>query len=171
MIYITLNDLYCVEWYILRWMICTTYVEWLVLRCIIWTALHDLYSVELFVVQRLIICTTLNDLYFVEWFVLRWMICTTSNAFLIPRKICTALTDLYYVEWFGVRWMICTTLNHLGYDELLSIGFLMSARCAYSRKYCKIFYTNLWVDFFLICKYQEKIYSALPQKSVIKRCF
>ena len=42
--------------------------------------------------------------------------------------------------------MICTTLNHLGCDEILSIGFLMSARCAYSKKYCKIFCTNLSVD-------------------------
>ena len=39
--------------------------------------------------------------------------------------ICTAFKNLYYVERFGVRWMICTMLNHLGYDELLSIGFLM----------------------------------------------
>ena len=34
--------------------------------------------------------------------------------------------------------MIGTTLNYLGYDELLAIGFLMSDRCAYSKKYCKI---------------------------------
>ena len=114
---------------------------------------------------------TLNDLYYVEWFVQRWMIFYFLAKFVGPRMICTALKDLYYVEWFGVRWMICTTLNHLGYDELLSIGFLMSARCAYSKKYCKIFYTNLWVDFFLIWKYQEEIFSALPQKLVIKRCF
>ena len=53
--------------------------------------------------------------------------------------------------------MICTTLNHLDYNGLLSIGFLMSARCAYSRKYCKTFYINLWVDFFLIKKYQEEL--------------
>ena len=147
MIFTTLNDLYCVEWYVLRWMICTTYVEWLVQRWIIWTTLHDLYSVE--------------------WFVQRWMIFYFLAKFVRPRMICAALKDSYYVEWFGVRWMICTTLNHLGYDELLSIGFLMSARCAYSRKYCKIFYTNLWVDFFLIWKYQEEIFSALPQKLVI----
>ena len=77
--------------------------------------------------------------------------------------ICTALKDLYYVEWFGVRWMIYTLLNHLDYDELLSIDFLMSARRAYSRKYCKIFNTKLWVDFFLTWKYQEEIYSTLPR--------
>ena len=40
------------------------------------------------------------------------------------------------------------------------MSFLMSARYAYLRKYCEIFFTNLWVDFFLIWKYQE--YSALP---------
>ena len=137
----------------------------------IWTTLHDLYSVELFVVHCWIICTTLNDLYYVECFEQRWMIFYFLAKFVRPRMICKVLKDLYYVEWFGVRWMICTTLNHLGYDELLSIGFLMSLRCAYSKKYCKIFYTNLWVDFFLIWKYQEEIFSALPQKFVIKRCF
>ena len=67
--------------------------------------------------------------------------------------------------------MIFTMLNHLGHDELLSIGILMSVRCAYSKKYCKIFCTNLSVDFFLIWKYQEEIFSALSQKLVIKRCF
>ena len=131
---------------------------------------NDLCSVERFAL-RWIICTTLNDLYYVEWFVLRWIIFDFLAKLVWPRKICTALTDLYYVEWFGVRWMICTTLNHLGYDELLSIGFLLKARCAHSKKYCKIFCTNLWVDFFLIWKYQEEIFSTLPQKLVIKRCF
>ena len=153
MICIMLNDLYYIDWFVLRWMI--------------WTTLHDLYSVELFVVHCWIICTTLNDLYYVECFEQRWMIFYFLAKFVRPRMICKVLKDLYYVEWFGVRWMICTTLNHLGYDELLSIGFLMSARCAYSKKYCKIFYTNLWVDFFLIWKYQEEIFSALPQKLVI----
>ena len=161
MIYITLNDLYHVEWFLLRWMI--------------WTTLNDSYSVELFVqhriirrysvewfVLRLMICFTLDDLYNVEWF---------FNSLVRRRMICIALKDLYNVEWFGVRWMICTTLNHLDYNELFSIDFLMSARCAYLRKYCKIFYTNLWIDLFLIWKYQEEIYSALPQKLVIKRCF
>ena len=142
------------------------YVEWFELR-----TLHDLYSVELFV-QRWIICSTvLNYLYYVEWFVLRWMIFYLLAKFVRPRMICAALKDLYYVEWFRVRWMICITLIHLDYDELLSIDFLMSVRCAYSKKYCKIFYTNLWVEFFLIWKYQEKIFLALPQKLVIKRCF
>ena len=143
MICTTLNDLNCVEWFTQRWIICT--------------GLSYLDSVEWFIL-RWMIWTTLNYLYSVELSVQRWMICTT-------------LKNLYHAAWFGVRWMICTSLNHLDYNELLSIGFLMSVGCAYSRKYCKIFYTNLWVDFFLICKYQEKIYSALPQKSVIKRCF
>ena len=123
----------------------------------IWTTLNDLCGVELFV-QRWVIRTVLNNLYYIEWFEVRWMIFTT-------------LKNLYDTEWFGVRWMICATLNHLDYDEFLSIGFLMSVKCAYSRKYCKIIYTNLWVDFFLICIYQKNIYLALPQKLVIKRCF
>ena len=38
--------------------------------------------------------------------------------------------------------MICTTLNHLHYDRLLSIGFLISTRRTYSRKNRKIFYFN-----------------------------
>ena len=178
MICTTLNDLYYVEWFVLRWMICITlndlyYVEWFVLRWKIWTTLNDLYSVELFAQSWIICSTALNDLYYVEWVLLRWMILQNLYhlKWLVQPRNYTALKDLYYVEWFGVRWMICTTLNHLGYDELLSIGFLMSARCAYSKKYCKIFYTNLWVDFFLIWKYQEEIFLALPQKFVIKRCF
>ena len=130
MICTTLNDLCCVEWYVLPWMICTTLsglynVEWFELRCMICTALNYLYSVELFVVQRWIICDTLNDLYYVEWFVQRWMIFYFLVKFVRPRLICTALKNLYYVEWFRVRWMICTMLNHLGYGEVLSIGFLM----------------------------------------------
>ena len=136
MIYTALNDLYYAEWYELRYMICT--------------ALNYLYSVELFVVHRWITCTRLNDLYYDEWFAQRWMIFYFLAKFVRSWMICTALKDLYYVEWFGVWWMICTTLNHLGYNELLSIGSLMSARCAYSKKYCKIFCTNLWVDFLLI---------------------
>ena len=134
------------------------------------TTLNDLNYVAWFV-QRWIICITLNYLYYVEWFVQRWIIFHSLEKFVQPGMICTALRNFYYVEWFGVRWMICTTLNHLGNDELLSIGFLMSERCAYSKKYCKIFYINLWVDFFLIWKYQEEIFLALPQKFVIKRCF
>ena len=41
----------------------------------------------------------------------------------------------------------------------------------FSRKYSQIFYTNLCVEFFLIWKYQEEIYSTLPQKLIIKRGF
>ena len=159
MICITLND-------------CTTlsdlyYVQWFELGCMICKAWNYLYSVELFVL-RWMICITLNDLYNVEWFFTSLQNLYHLEWLVQPRNY-TALKDLYYVEWFGVRWMICTTLNHLGYDELLSIGFLMSARCAYSRKYCKIFCTNLWVDFSLIWKYQE--YSTIPHKLVIQRCF
>ena len=113
------NDLHSIDRFVLRWMI--------------WTTLNDLYSVELFV-QRWVICAALNDLYYVEWFVQRSMIFTT-------------LKNLY-VERFRVRSMICALLNHLDYYELLSIGFLMNGACVYLRKYCKIFYTNLWVDFF-----------------------
>ena len=158
------------------WKICTAFGD-------------DLHSVERFILCWMI-CTTVNDLYYVEWYTLRWMICTAALNYLYSVEssvqrwmICTTLNDLHNIEWFLLRWKICTTLNnsesewwcrtlnHLDYDELLSIGFLMSAGCAYLRKYCTIFYTNLWVYFFLICKYQEKIYSALPQKLVIKRCF
>ena len=175
MICTTLNDLHCVEWFVLCWMICITlndmyYVEWFVLRWMICTTLHDLHSVELFV-QCWIICTTLNGLYYVKWLVQRWMNFYFLAKFVRPWMICTALKDLCCIEWFRARWIICTTLNHLGYNELLSIGFLMSTRCAYSKKCYKIFYTNLWVDFLLIWKYQEEIFSALPQKLVIKRCF
>ena len=116
------------------------------------------------------ICITLNDLYNVEWFFTSLQNLYHLEWLVQPRNY-TALKDLYYVEWFGVRWMICTTLNHLGYDELLSIGFVISAWCAYLKKYCKIFYTNLWVNFFLIWKYQEEIFLAQPLKLVIKRCW
>ena len=139
MICTTLNDLYYVEWFVLRWMI--------------WTTLNDLNYVEWYV-QSWKICTTLKDLYYVEWFVLLWMICTTLNDlnyvewYVQSWMICTALNDLYYVEWirsamnalynsesFGIRWIIEYQLS-------------MNTRCAYSRKYCKIFYTNLLVVFF-----------------------
>ena len=152
-----MDDLYCIEWLVLRWMICIMlndlyYVEWFVLRWMIWTTLHDSHSVELFVQHWIICSTVLNYLYYVEWFVQRWMIFYFLVKFVPRRMICTALKDVYYVQWFGVWWMICTTFNHLGYDELLSIGFS----------------TNPWVDF---SWYQEEIFSALPQKLVIKRCF
>ena len=137
MIFTTLNYLYCVEWFVLRW----------------------------------IICTTFNDMHSVEWFVQRWMIFYFLAKFVRPRMICTALKDLYYVEWFGIQSMICTTLNQLGYEELLSIAFLISARCAYSKKSCKIFYANLWVVLFLIWKYQKKIFSAHSKNLVIYMTF
>ena len=142
------------------------HVEWFVLRWKIWTTLNDLYSVELFV-QGWIICTTaLNGLYNVEWIFTSLQNLYDLEWLVQPRNY-TALKDLYYFECFGVQWMICTTLNHLDYDQLLSISFLMSARCAYSIKYCKIFCTDLWVYFSLIWKYQEEIYAAPQQKLVI----
>ena len=137
----------------------------------IYTALIYSYSVKLFVVQRWIICTTLNDLYYVEWFIQRWAIFYFLEKFVQPQMICTMLKDSYYLEWFGVRSMICTILNHLGYDQLLCIDVLINARCAYLKKCCKIFYTNIWVSFFLIWKYQEERFSAQPLKLVIKRCW
>ena len=150
------NDLYSVKRFALRWMICTALsgmycVEWLVLRGMIWTTLYNLYSVELFV-QRWIICSTaLNYLCDLEWFVQHWLICTSLN-------------DSECDGWFLQRWIIWATMNYW-------VSALTSARCAYSKKYCKIFCTNLWVDFFLVWKYQEEKCSALPQKLVIKRCF
>ena len=92
MIYTTLNDLYYVKCFLLRWTFCTT--------------LKDLYYVERFV-QRWMICTALNDLYNVEWFVQRWMICTTLN-------------DFYYIERFVQGWIICKIFyTNLWVDFLL----------------------------------------------------
>ena len=170
MICTALNDMYNVEWFVLHWMICN-YVEWFVLHSVICTMLNDLNYVEWFVQCWIICSTALNYLYYVEWFVRRWMIFYLLAKFVPPQMICTALKDLHYIEWFGVQWMICTTLNHLGFDELLRIVFLMSFRCVYLKKCCKVLFANLWVDFFLIWKYQEEIIFALPQKFVIWRCF
>ena len=159
-----------VEWFVLHWMICN-HVEWFVLHSVICTMVNDLNYVSWFVQRWIICCTALNYLYYVEWFVQSWMIFYLLAKFVPPQMICTVLKDLHYVEWFGVQWMIYTTLNHLGYDELLSIVFLMSVMCVYLKKCCKVLYANLWVDFFLIWKYQEEIFLALPQKFVIWRCF
>ena len=146
MICITLNDLYYVEWFVLRWMIC--------IRWMICTTLSDLSYTENFEL-RWMICTALNYLHSAELFVVeRWMICTTLNDFLLRCKICATWNDLYIVERFIQRWMIRSAMNDLYNVE--SFG---------------LFCTNLFADFFLICKYQEEICSALPQKLVIKRCF
>ena len=109
----TLNDLYYVEWYVLRWMICITlsdlyYAERFELRWMICTALNYLHRVGLFVVQHLTICTALNGFYYIEWFVLRWIICTTSNDFLLRCKICTSSNNLYSqgVERFVLRLIV-----------------------------------------------------------------
>ena len=138
------------------------YTEWL--QCwMICTELNDLHCVTRFV-QSWKICKALNDLNYVEWFVKRWV-------------ICAALKGLYNAEWFVMRSMIRSAMDDLynvelfGLSRLMSIPFLMSAECTYSRNYQKIFYTNLCVTFFLIWKYQEEIYSALRQKLVIKRYF
>ena len=85
--------------------------------------------------------TALKDLHYVEWFVLRWIIYTTLNNFLITSKIGASSKDLYSIDRFVLRWMIRSEMDDLynvesfgDYDELLSIGFLMSARCAYLKK-------------------------------------
>ena len=181
-----LSDLYYVEWFVLFWIIFTTLsdlycAEWFLLRWVICTMLNDLNYVAWFE-QRWIICSTaLNYLYYVEWFLFRWKICTTLNGFLLLCKICENQNDLYSVERFALRRMIRILMDDLyitpWYNvesiwatfrhELLSIGFLMSLRCAYSTKYGKIFYTNLWAEFLLVWKYQEEVFSALSQKLVI----
>ena len=134
------------------------------------TALTYLCSVEFFV------GTALNDLHYVEWFVLRWIIRITLNDFLLRCKFCTTSIDLYSVESFVRRWMIRCAMDDFYNVEWFGLQWIIEYRlfnewCAYSRQYCNIFYANLWVDLFLIWKYQEEIYSALPQKLVIKRCF
>ena len=138
-----LNDLYSVELFVQRWIFLRCSVEWFALRWMICVTLNNSYDVEWFF-------TLLQILYDVDWFVQRWKLCTTW-------MIRCAMDDFYNVEWFGLQWIIEYRL----FNEW----------CAYSRQYCNIFYANLWVDLFLIWKYQEEIYSALPQKLVIKRCF
>ena len=103
MIYTALKDLHYVEWFVLRWMVCST--------------LNDLNYVTWFV-QRWMICTTLNELYYVEWFVQRWIIFYFLAKLVRPQKICTASTDLYYDNdsafdgWFIHRWVIWATMNY-----------------------------------------------------------
>ena len=105
------------------------------------------------------------------------MIRITLKDFLLYCKTCAASKDLYSVDRFVLCWKMRSAMDDLystesfGYDDLLSIGFLMSARCAYSKKYSTIFCTNLWTDFFLIWKYQEDIFLALLQKLIITRYF
>ena len=114
MICTALNDMYYLEWFVLRWMI--------------WTTLHNLHSVELFVVQRWIICTILNDLYYVEWFLLRWMICTTLNDLLLPCKICAISNDLYSVERFVLRSMIRGAMDDLYNVESFGLRWIIEYR-------------------------------------------
>ena len=124
------------------------YAEWFVLRWVICTMLKDLNYVE-WSVQRWLICgTALNDLYYVEWVLLHWMICTTLNNFLLCCKICTTSNGLCS-QGIIQHWKIFTTLTRSAMDDLYNVKsfglrliiivFLMSARCAYSRKYCKYF--------------------------------
>ena len=114
MICTTLNNMYYVERFVLRSVICTTFKDLNYVS-------NDLYSVELFA-QSLIICsTTLNDFYYVEWVLLRWMICTTLNDFLLRCKICTTSNDLYS-QGIIQRWKICTTLNvRSAMDDLYNV--------------------------------------------------
>ena len=127
------NNLYSVERYVLRWMICTTlndmyYVEWFVLRWVIFTTLKDLNCVEWFV-HRWMICTALNYLqYSVEWLVLRWMIFITLNDFLLRSKICITSNDLYSVERFILRWMIRNALDDLYNVESFELRWITEYR-------------------------------------------
>ena len=153
-------------------MICTKYVEWLVLRWMIWNALHDLCSVGLFVQRWIIYSTVLNYLYYVEWFVLRWMICTTLNDFLLPCKICATSKDLYSVDRFVLRWMIRSAMDDLYNVESFGLRWIIEYRlfnecqvCLLEKILClleKILWKNIWVDFFLIWKYQKKYFRLYP---------
>ena len=115
------NDLYSVERFALRWMLCITlndlyYVEWFVLRWMICSTLNDLYYVEWFIL-RWIICIALNDLYYLEWFVQRWMIFCFLEKFVRPQMIFTAFKDLYCFDLecdrrFAQCWIIWATMNH-----------------------------------------------------------
>ena len=157
-----------VEWFVLHWKICTTLndlycVEWFVPRWIICTMLNDLHCVEWYVI-RLMICTTFNDLNYVAWFVQRWIICTALNYL------------QYSVELIVLRWMIRSEMDDLYNVESFGLRLIIEYRLFNECQVCLfvkilIFYTNLWVDFFLIWKYQEEIFSALPQILFIKRCF
>ena len=104
------------------------------------------------------ICITLNDLSNAEWFFASLKSLCVLKWFLQRLKICTALIwsaidDLHNVESFGLRWIIEYRLLN------------KCQMCLFE----KILY-NI-VDFFLIWKYQEEIFSALFQKLIIKRCF
>ena len=145
MICTALNDLYYVEWYVLRWMICIMlsdlyYVERLELRWMICAALNYLHIVELFVVQRWMICHTLNEFY-VEWFVLRWMICITLYDFLLRCKICTTSNDLYSkgiysVERLVLRWMIRCMMDDLYNVESFGLRLIIDYRLFNESQVC-----------------------------------
>ena len=90
------------------------------------------------------IYTALKDLYYVELFVLHWMICTT---FMILRHwmICITLHDLPSVELFVQRWIIwCTALNYLYFVELICIRWWFD--------YVEWF-VQRWMIFYFVAKF------------------
>ena len=128
-------------------MICITlnglrYVEWFVLHRMIWTALHDLHSVELFVHRWIICSTVLNYLYYVEWFALCWMIFITLtiftklNDFLLCCKICTTSNDLYSVDRFVLSWMIRNAMGDLYNIESSGLRLIIEYRLFNKFKMC-----------------------------------
>ena len=88
------------------------YVEWFELRCMICTALNYLYSTELFVVQCWIICITLNDLYNVEWFFTSSSNLCHVEWFVQHWKMCTTFNDSGCDGWFVQRSIIWATMNY-----------------------------------------------------------
>ena len=103
MIYTALKDLHYVEWFVLRWMVCSTlndlnYVTWFV-------------QLELFVL-RWMSCITLNDLYNVEWFFTSEQNLCDLKRFVQHRQICTTLNDSAFDGWFIQRWVIWVTMNY-----------------------------------------------------------
>ena len=141
------TDLYYVEWFVLRWMICITlndlyYVDWFVLRWKIWTTLNDLYSVQFFA-QSWIICstalndlyTTLNEFYYDRWFVQRRMIFYFVAKFVPPQMTCTA-KELYRVGRFVLRWMIRSAMYDLYNVESFGLRLIVDYRIFNERQVC-----------------------------------
>ena len=71
-------DFYCVQWFVLCSVICTTFNE---LHYFEWLLLHWMISI------------TWYDLYYAKWYVIYLMFCTN-----ICWKICNALNDSSYVS-------------------------------------------------------------------------
>ena len=85
-----MKDLYYVERFVLRWVICIT--------------LNDLYYVEWFVQHWIIF-------YFVAKFLPPWMTCTAKELYIVERFVLrwmsrSAMDDLYNVESFGLPLII-----------------------------------------------------------------